>query len=131
MDAQQILILIGFAIYYFIRANSKKEQDQKVKPKKRPQQRTKPTPQRSIEDILRDLAGDQVQTERKKEIFVEPEVIDEIIVETPTENQPRRVHVESTRLTTLELDDEEEEESSFDLRQAVINDAILNRPHQW
>lgn len=105
----------------------KKKKIKKFSQKKRPQQRTNQAPQRSIEDILRDLAGDTAP-ERTKEVFIEPE---EIIVETATENTPRRPHTDSTPIKKVELSHDDEEDNSFDLRQAVINDAILNRPHQW
>lgn len=126
MELKQILILVGFAIYYFIRANSKKDQDQKAQPKKRPQQRANPTPQRSIEDILRDLAGDTPPVTRQKEIYAEPE---QEIVELPTEQKPRRPHVEPVTHKKIEVE-HDDEGVDFDLRQAIIIDAILNRPHQ-
>ena len=128
MELKQILILVGFAIYYFIRSQGNKDKDKKATPKKRAQQRPDSAPQRSIEDILRDLAGESKPVQREKEIFIEPEK--EVVV--ATENQPRRSHSEPVPTKKMEVEqDDEDGETTFDLRQAVINDAILNRPHHW
>lgn len=126
MDTKQILILIGFAIYYLIRSSGSKQKDQKAAPKKRPQKRNPAAPQRSIEDILRDLAGEK-ESKAEKTITFEP---DEPVVEIPTEIQPRRPHPPATPHKRIEVEHDEEEDHGFDLRQAIINDAILNRPYQ-
>jgi hypothetical protein len=127
MDTKQILILIGFAIYYFIRSSGKKNKEQQQRAaKQRPQNTPAPKPERSIEEILRDLAGETAPKVEKPKYKEVPKK--EIVIESATENKPRREHKSEPFKTSQIAEDNDEVE--FDLRQAIINDAILNRPHQ-
>ena len=132
MDTRQILILVGLAVYYFVRSRGKKSNEQQKSAPNRPQaRRTAAKPQRSIEDILRDLA--QEDNPSSTEIKSHPTKILKEEVVTPvveaTENRPRRPHREHKKHTPIEVE-ELDESADFDLREAVIYEAILNPPYQ-
>ena len=126
MDTKQILILIGFAIYYFLRANGNKDKKQKKAAPKRAQPRpTSAKPQKSLEEILRDLANQGEEVEKPKPKPVPPAYE----YEKPVEQPKPTVKKEYKVTAPLEVHETDEEDSAeFDLKQAVINDAILNRP---
>ncbi|MFT5512486.1 MAG: hypothetical protein ACI8SE_000884 [Bacteroidia bacterium] len=129
MDTRQILILVGFAVYYFIRAKAKKAKDQNEATPNRPQAK-RPTakPQRSIEEILRDLAQEDKPTPKVANVkkIRKEEIVPVIEV---TENAPRRSRSKSNEHKPIEVE-EIDEVFNFDLRQAIINEAILERPFQ-
>mgnify|MGYP000962057795 CR=1 FL=1 len=128
MDTKQILILIGFAIYYFLRANGNKDKKQKKVAPKRPQSNQKGSSrQKNLEEILRELAQQgETPIEKKKEA---PKPAFEYEVPSIEEIEDKKVEEpKETKTTRISLEDDSHESMHFDLRQAVINDAILNRP---
>ncbi len=157
MDTRQILLIIGVAVYYFIRHQSKKnktkqeyrqpeprqeqpqhEQPQQEQPRQRsllaPQQRpqqpmTQPQ-EKSLEDILRELAGEQKVKAREDRVKIKH-------IETDYTTKPEAISTEKLarradtkkRASTPRIEVEEDEASvDFNLHQAIVNDAILNRP---
>ncbi|MFT5722944.1 MAG: hypothetical protein ACI9JN_000049 [Bacteroidia bacterium] len=124
MDIKQILILVGFAVYYFIKNSNKKEKDQTNPNARKPQQAA--GSQRSIESILRDLSEKSIPVKEAPKASVEP--VSPSYSEA-TENKPRRPHRKKTIPESIQIETLDDD-VHFDLRQAIINDAILNRPHQ-
>ncbi|MCB0735214.1 MAG: hypothetical protein KDC76_11565 [Bacteroidetes bacterium] len=128
MDWQQIIFIILGIIYFLFRNNGDKEQTKK---KPQPKRASGGGSTTSLEEILRELTGKQPKS-RKQNREPEAPVEYEPLVRTP---QPERIKESSIkRIEVVHLDDHEHidhrEHLDFDLRQAVINDAILNRP-QW
>ncbi|MBO6516046.1 MAG: hypothetical protein JJ975_05805 [Bacteroidia bacterium] len=160
MDTRQILLLAGLAVYYYLRSQAKKnkkqaEQQRKAAqarereaqrnaPQQQPQQ-SRPVPQaeKSLEDILRELAGEAPRQQtpppaptpkpRQRAKIKHIEVDQSTPPPVSAEVTPRRKHEapKTTIKRVIEVEEEEREELDFDLRQAVINDAILNRPEHF
>ena len=125
MDTKQILILIGFAIYYFLRAKGNK--DKKVAPK-RPQPNQKPpSRQKNLEEILRDLAQ-QGETPVEQEREPARPTFDYEVPSIEIKEEKKVEKPKESKTVRISLDEGSDQSSEFDLRQAVINDAILNRP---
>jgi len=134
MELFEILLVVGTILYYVFRGSGDKKQKPKAKrPVSQPasqEQRPQKT-ERTLEEILRDL------TEPKPAPKVEP-VKAEVkkVEETPKyvslENTPRHSHHPHVfeRFEAYEID-EDPDGSDIDLRQAVIYDAILNRPKHF
>lgn len=126
MDIQVVLIILGI-LYYLFRPSGK----QKKANAPRPKSDHNPTP--SIEDILRELTG-QTQVvpppklKKPATVKIKPEPV--AAVNVASENQPRRVRPQRQAENQYSTEEVEKEEVVFDLRQAIINDAILNRPYR-
>lgn len=139
MELKNIVLLILGILYFIFRASGNKEKSAK-KPGQRPQQSSEgggSTP--SIEDILRELTGEAPRTTQppvehkmNKVKKVKPVVVEqnehEKYRETVAARQTKRPIKIVEELPKVDL--EQTESFEFDLRQAVINDAILNRPYQ-
>lgn len=130
MGPKQILILIGVAVYYYLRYSSGKDKTTK-KPVQRPSQPKKqPVSQPSLEELLRNLTNqveEPVKERKPKKKKVKP--AEPIIKEVDHHSQKIEsiLREEKAQQARIELI-EDEDEDDFDLRQAVINDVILNRP---
>lgn len=139
MEPRQILLLVGLALYYWFRSTAKKNKQknqQKAKPKTAPPRSTAQdnTPkERSLEEILRELAGESTPKPepKAKPDNRERQKIKHVEVKQPA-YAPEAISTETLpryrRVAVKPLPEEEHEEVDFDLRQAVINDAIMNRP---
>lgn len=129
MDFIEILAFIIGLVYFIMRANRKSEKEaaKKVRPSA-PSEETESGNEKSLEDIFREII--QQQTPAPKVIHVEeppqPQAVPAGRLNTPKrakiipvlESIPEEVPVQ---ITTTDFD--------FDLKQAVIYDAILNRPY--
>ncbi|MCB9262362.1 MAG: hypothetical protein H6607_08315 [Flavobacteriales bacterium] len=131
MDIEKLLPLILIALYYLFGKKSSDEKKKAPKPvaQKRPTASSKP--QKTLEDIIRELSGQPEEkeskpAERKKIKHTHEADIPMESLETKKYVRPR-IESKSTRRVMAE----EAEEIDFDLQQAVINDAILNRPQHW
>lgn len=123
---------------YRLFSGGKKKQPE-PKPQRRKQERPKRTSTStpSLEDILRELSGETIKKEEPKpEPKPQPRRVRRPI-EIVDHSNDKRIeynHDADTgpQLKDLQPDSKEVEkgiEVEFDLRQAVINDAILNRPY--
>ena len=128
MDWQQIILLIGAALYFALK---NKGQDQQKSKNKGGQKKRQERPTPSLEDILRELTGEGPARRPTPPPAPMPQPEPKHVVQKVHKPEPVKVH----DIPTVKLEDSEEEESpsnkpDFDLRQAVIYDAILNRPYQ-
>lgn len=137
MDEFFELLPFIIGILYFVFGVGKKKKDS---PKRRsPRPKSEPTTS-SLEDILRELTGEAQQSKPAPEPV--PEYVEE--PEAPVEHKSialeykdQYVHDADTGRSMVEIREEmmeekgleEGEKISFDLRQAIINDTILNRPY--
>ena len=124
-------MLIGFIAYYLLRARG---ENAKKQVKKAPPPTSSDEERPSLDDLLRKL---QEQMEPPKSKVKPIEVVEPVAEEKVPEKRPSRPVRTSVRsskksvIKPVELEvDPVDERSDFDLRQAVINDAILNRPYQ-
>ncbi|MCB9245435.1 MAG: hypothetical protein H6606_03305 [Flavobacteriales bacterium] len=127
MDFIEIVAFIVGLLYFIFRANKKGEQQL---PKNRPQsgEQSEQADERSLEDIFREIM--QQQAPAPKVVRMEEEI------KPPADERPQHSILNERReLLKIKRIEEEEEEVTpkvvvdFDLKQAVINDAILNRPY--
>jgi len=131
VDFKQILLLIGIGLYYYLQSRNKDKKTQK-KPTRRPgpqAPQTNPTPtsnpKTTLEDILRELVEEEPPRKPEPRAKIKHVEIDKSVRKPKSaETTPRSKPVK--RIKRIEV--EEIDASNFDLRQAVINDAILNRP---
>ena len=133
------LIAFVIGILYFLFGSSKKKKE-RPKPHHRAPKRTESTP--SLEDILRELTGQQTLTkpqveeqpvhELEKTQQAKPKPAEEVAYTDPLVHHARTgkpisaIRKEIRKEKGLEV---ETSTTEFDLRQAVINDAILRRPY--
>ncbi len=124
MEFKNILILVGVAVYYYLRARSNSKKNEANQKNVKPSPKTSSSKGRSLEDILREFQQEVTPepSPNPEQRFEEP-IIEKEFVEKSKPIQPVKL---------VEIEEEEDgDEDSFDLRQAVINDAILNRPHRF
>lgn len=128
MDFLEILAFIVGLIYFMSR--SKRKSETKVVPPapQNTDQPASPRGEKNLEDIFREIMRQQMPV--AKEIRVE-EPEPEYILRRPVQsevNKPKNKTVE--RVISLSKNKENVRHMpDFDLRQAVIYDAILNRPY--
>lgn len=135
MSVIKVLLVIGAIIYYLTKAGSKENKSRKPAPRApQPQpnkQASQPVEEKSLDDIIRELAHTPkhekpAPRERVRIKHIEtkdnrpPEAIS-------SETLPRR-HEEGFTGVHHEEEEDDYVKQIFNLRQAVINDAILNRP---
>lgn len=135
-DLIKFLPIVLYLIYRAFSAGKGKEE--KVKP--RPIQQKKPTKQpSSIEDILRELREEIVPEEKPKPVVAKKKAPSKIeIQDHQYDFRPEYEHhakkSKSLAVIRTEIAEDQNNEpvlldaDSVDLRQAVIYDAILNRP---
>lgn len=131
MDIKQILLLVGIGIYYYLKYRSGNKEEQK-KPVKRARPKAppaNPTPvdqsKTSLEEILRNLVEEEAPRKPKPRAKIKHVEVDQTTPKAKSaETTPRRTTEKKKRIEVEDLD----AAIDFDLRQAVINDAILNRP---
>lgn len=138
----KFLPLIAYVVYRIVAGGKKTQEKRKVKP--RTQSKPKPKPKTStpsLEDILRELSGESRQ--QAKPIVQKPKPKKRVrqkidIVDHSKDERIEYVHdantgksVSAIREEILEEQglDKSEEHIEIDLKQAIIYDAILNRPH--
>ncbi|MFY0644048.1 MAG: hypothetical protein JXR19_06245 [Bacteroidia bacterium] len=133
MDNFFELLPFIIGILYFVFGRGKKTKETS-KPRKRQPQPTKNTP--SLEDILKELTGESSQPTPKE---VVPEVVLEPIEPEEPVYEDTIVHDADTGPSIDEIRKKLQEEKKlevqdrvmdFDLRQAIINETVLNRPYQ-
>ena len=127
MSDIKIIMLIGLGIYYFIKyANRPDKKSRNQKPQAQPVSSENQDPERSLEDIIKELSGD-LEPQPKPTPVQKGFLKDHTTKSISNRTKRRTAHVEHTnKIEVEELDDEQ----AFDLRQAIIYDAVLNRPHQ-
>ena len=134
MDNFFELIPFIIGILYFVFGRGKKTKE-KPRPRRSTPQPTKNTP--SLEDILKELTGElspepsaaEPVREAVEEQIKEEEIVyqDPFVHDADTGPSLKEIREELLEAKHLEV---QEQEKEFDLRQAVINEAILNRPYQ-
>ena len=138
MDLIELIPIILVALYYIFRPG--KKQGEHDKGRERETGGEQQSGQRSLEDILREVMEGKprpkpVYKEPKPkpvpEPVYEPEEIPDIYesytgVFNKEKNDQSGKKLDLT--VKLEITEDEEDEIDFDLRQAVINEAILKRP---
>lgn len=131
------IFIIGLIIYYiFIKPSAKKQEAAK---QRRPQQgKDAKSPQRTFEDLIREFTNPSPASQQAEPVWEEEDehedynqrheeqkVVSESIVSSEKVVEEKvKAKVPFLRVETVE----EENDFDFDLRQAIINDAILNRP---
>lgn len=137
-DLGELIPIILLAAYYLFRPSKKDQQKQQPK-----RQRPQPSSTKSLEDIMRELMGEESKAETiveepTKEEEVTQKMEDdysEFMEENPYANYTGQVSdakkksIISDRVTLNEEHGIEKREIEVDLRQAVIYDAILHRPY--
>jgi hypothetical protein len=133
MDTQQIVLIILGILYFLFRSSGDKSKKSKPRPQNRGSDQHSSSEKRttSIEDILRELSGQSQEVPQIKKTPVK----EKANTETKVPYKPP-VNVESKKVDPIEpviaesVDKKESKNINFDLRKAVIYDAVLNRPHQ-
>jgi len=133
MELKNIIFMVLGILYFIFRASGNKDKSTK-EPDQKPQQNSRSGSTPSIEDILRELTGEAPRSspkvvKQKKAKPVEVEQNEhEKYRETVSARQTRRP---LKLIEDLPIAEPEQTDSfEFDLRQAIINDAILNRPYK-
>ena len=158
MDLEKILPLILIALWYIFKGGKKKDKksvaeriqefEQKVAPndsaQSTPQATKKPS---SLQDILEELIGEpKAQPKVELEVEAEQPASRKRFVHTPSDHsvtsdkkdsifdnydRDRAAAKASELISRYDEENREEkmEESDFDLRQAIIHQAILERPY--
>ncbi|MBR9861433.1 hypothetical protein GYB22_11955 [bacterium] len=141
MDISEYIWIIGAVLYFlFSRGKRKEESPNAPKPKSKKQSR----PRKSLEDILKELSGEgefvpqpepvvkkkpKARSRKKIEIHEHNEIYEDTINhdgDTGETIEILREKLESERIRRLQL---EEYKRDFDLQQAVVYDAIMNKPY--
>jgi hypothetical protein len=137
----KFLPILLYVLYRLFSSGKKKQPTSK--PQKRKQERPKRTSTStpSIEDILRELSGEPKQKEEPKPVPKPKQKRTRKPIEIVDHSKDLRVDYNhdadtgpSLQVLRSEMNkekglDNEKVEVDFDLRQAIINEAILNRPY--
>ncbi len=143
MSGIKVIMLIGLGIYYLVKYTSKTaDKTQKKRPQPRPVSSQNDGPERSLEDIIKELAGEVAPKPKpvkpvkkgllqgsKTGILKDHKPVEARVSRTVAERIKKQTrHVEHVEEPEVEY--EYDEELTIDLKQAIINEAILVRPHQ-
>ncbi len=134
MDTQQIVLIVLGILYFLFRSSGSKDK----KKQSAPQGNTSEKRTTSIEDILRELSGETARPVQQAPV-AEKRHEEPVVVPETKKVRSRERHTPSPKLRVVNLPPlvdvnnaaiTEDENVEFNLRQAIIYDAILNRPHQ-
>jgi hypothetical protein len=136
----KFLPIILYVLYRLFGGSKKKQPEPKPQRQKQERPKRPNTSTPSIEDILRELSGETSKKEEPKRISKPKRERKSIeIVDHSKDVRVDYNHDADTGPNLKEIRKELDEEKGlrdaddkieFDLRQAVINDAILNRPYR-
>lgn len=127
MDFWEIVPFLVGLLYFFFRSDKNKEKKPPARQRQAPRQQQEHSPQPNLEDILRELAGQsapepkviEVQEERKHSLVSD---------QKPVEEYHRPDRGPKKKLVIAKVEMAEQAQTDFDLRQAIIYEAIMNRP---